>query len=47
MLQPWEKGLMATTIRYPYELRKTKDYFDDIPDVQLPEEMLKLAEAHS
>jgi DNA end-binding protein Ku len=44
MLQPWEKGLMATTIRYPYELRETKDYFDDIPDVQLPAEMLKLAE---
>jgi hypothetical protein len=23
------------------------NYFDDIPDVQLPAEMLKLAEAHS
>jgi DNA end-binding protein Ku len=43
MLQPWEKGLMATTIRYPYELRDTKEYFDDIPDVKLPDEMLKLA----
>jgi DNA end-binding protein Ku len=43
MLQPWEQGLMATTIRYPYELRDSKDYFDDIPDIQLPDEMLKLA----
>src|SRR5207244_3402764 len=44
MLQPWEKGLMGTTLRYPYELRDSKDYFDDIPDVKLPAEMLKLAE---
>jgi DNA end-binding protein Ku len=44
MLQAWEKGLMGTTLRYPYELRATKDYFGDIPDVQIPAEMLKLAE---
>jgi DNA end-binding protein Ku len=44
MLQAWEKGLMGTTLRYPYELRATKDYFDDIPDVKIPDEMLKLAE---
>lgn len=44
MLQPWEKGLMGTTLRYPYELRDSKDYFDDIPDVKLPGEMLELAE---
>jgi DNA end-binding protein Ku len=44
MLQPWEKGLMGTTLRYPYELRDSKDYFDDIPDVKLPAEMLDLAE---
>lgn len=44
MLQPWDKGLMATTLRYPYELRDSKDYFDDIPDVKVPAEMLKLAQ---
>jgi DNA end-binding protein Ku len=44
MLQPWDKGLMGTTLRYPYELRDSKDYFDDIPDVKVPAEMLKLAQ---
>ena len=44
MLQAWENGLMGTTLRYPYELRATKDYFGDIPDVKIPGEMLKLAE---
>jgi DNA end-binding protein Ku len=44
MLQPWDKGLMATTLRYPYELRNAKEYFDDIPNVSLEPEMLKLAE---
>src|SRR5712671_2412833 len=44
MLQPWERGLMGTTLRYPYELRATNDYFGDIPDVKIPAEMLKLAE---
>src|SRR4051812_13049376 len=44
MLQAWENGLMGTTLRYPYELRATKDYFGDIPKVKIPGEMLKLAE---
>ena len=43
MLEPWDKGLMATTLRYPYEIRDAKEYFDDIPDVQLEPDMLKLA----
>src|SRR5258705_1678746 len=43
MLEPFEKGLLATTLRYPYELRDQADYFDDIPDLKLPDEMLKLA----
>jgi len=24
------KGLMGTLLRYPYEVRSEKDYFDDI-----------------
>ena len=44
MLQPWDKGLMATTLRYPYEIRDTKEYFDDIPDVKVEPDMLKLAQ---
>jgi DNA end-binding protein Ku len=44
MLQPWDKGLVGTTLRYPYEVRDTKDYFDDIPEMKLPKDMLQLAE---
>jgi DNA end-binding protein Ku len=44
MLQPWEKGLMGTTLRYPYEIRDAEEYFDDIPNVKLEPDMLKLAE---
>ena len=43
MLEFWDKGLVATTLRYPYEIRDAKEYFDDIPDVQLEPDMLKLA----
>jgi DNA end-binding protein Ku len=44
MLQPWDKGLMGTTLRYPYEIRDAKEYFDDIPNVKVEPDMLKLAE---
>jgi len=44
VLQPWDKGLMATTLRYPYEIRDAKEYFDDIPEVKVEPDMLKLAE---
>jgi DNA end-binding protein Ku len=44
MLQPWDKGLMGTTLRYPYEIREAKEYFDDIPNVKVAPDMLKLAE---
>ncbi len=44
MLQPWDKGLMATTLRYPYEIRDAKEYFEDIPDVKVEPDMLKLAQ---
>jgi DNA end-binding protein Ku len=35
---------MATTLRYPYEISDSKDYFDEIPDVKIASDMLKLAE---
>jgi DNA end-binding protein Ku len=44
LLEPYGKGLRAMTLRYPYEVRDEKDYFEDIPDVKIPDEMLKLAE---
>jgi DNA end-binding protein Ku len=44
MLEPWDKGLLGTTLRYPYEIREAKEYFDDIPNVAVERDMLKLAE---
>src|SRR5205807_4561744 len=43
MLEPFDKGLLATTLRYPYELRDHAEYFEDITDLKLPAEMKKLA----
>ena len=43
-LEPLGKGLLGTTLHYDYEVRKADDYFDDIPDVKIPNDMLKLAE---
>jgi len=43
-LEPFGKGLLGTTLHYDYEVRKADDYFDDIPDVKITSEMLKLAE---
>ena len=31
------------TLRYPYEVRDEKPFFEDIPDLKLPQEMLELA----
>jgi len=36
------KGLLGITLRYPYEVRKEADYFDDIPDEKIPKDMLEL-----
>ena len=44
MLQPWDKGLLGTTLRYPYEIRDLKDYFYDIPETKVSPELLGLAE---
>jgi DNA end-binding protein Ku len=43
-LEPHGKGLLGTTLRYPYEVRKAEEYFEEIPDLKVPGEMLKLAE---
>jgi len=43
-LQPWDKGVLGTTLRYPYEVRQSGEYFDEIPDVKIGKEMLQLAE---
>ena len=42
-LEARDKGLLGVTLRYPYEVRKEEEYFDDIPDEKLPKDMLDLA----
>jgi DNA end-binding protein Ku len=42
-LEPKGRGLVGLTLRYPYEVRDEKPYFEDIPDLKLPKEMLDLA----
>jgi DNA end-binding protein Ku len=37
------KGMMGITLRYPYEVRKEEEYFDDIPAERIPKDMLELA----
>ena len=43
MLEPFDKGLLATTLRYSYEVRDQAAYFADIPELKLPAEMKDLA----
>ena len=43
-LEPYDKGLLGTTLRYPYEVRKAEDYFCDLPDLTIAPDMLTLAE---
>ena len=43
-LEPMDKGLVGTLLRYPYEVRDEKEYFDEIHDVKLTKDMLDLAE---
>jgi DNA end-binding protein Ku len=43
MLEPFEKGLLGTVLRYGYEVREAGAYFEDIPDVPVPAEMKDLA----
>jgi DNA end-binding protein Ku len=37
------KGMLGITLRYPYEVRKEKDYFAEIEDETVPKDMLDLA----
>ena len=42
-LECYGKGLLRTTLRYPYEVRDAKDYFADLPELALAPDMLTLA----
>jgi DNA end-binding protein Ku len=43
MLQPRGKGITGTLLRYNTEVRDEHEYFDDIPNVKVPKDMLDLA----
>jgi len=43
LLEPLGKGIMATMLRYPYEVRSEQPYFEDIPELNIPKEMRDLA----
>jgi DNA end-binding protein Ku len=42
-LEPRGKGLLGVTLRYPYEIRKEDEYFDEIEDEKIPKDMMELA----
>ncbi len=42
-IQPYGKGLLGTTLRYPYELREPGAYFRGIHRKRMPKDMVSLA----
>jgi DNA end-binding protein Ku len=44
MLEPFGKGIMGTTLHYPYEIRSDEAVFEEIPEMKLPDQMVGLAE---
>ncbi|MEO8317073.1 MAG: Ku protein [Bradyrhizobium sp.] len=42
-IEPLGKGLLGTTLRFPYELRDESDYFDDIKSPKISKDMIELA----
>jgi Ku protein len=42
-IEPMGKGLLGTTLRYPYELRDEDEYFDDIKSPKISKDMIELA----
>jgi DNA end-binding protein Ku len=42
-LRPLDKGLLGTTLRYPYELRNEDAYFSSIPAPRVSKDMIDLA----
>ena len=42
-LEARDNGMLGMTLRYPYEVRKQAEYFDEIPTEKVPKDMLDLA----
>ena len=43
LIRPHERGLVANTLVYDYEVRPASEAFDDIPKIKIEKEMLDLA----
>ena len=43
MLEPLGKGILGTTLRYDYEVRKEKEYFAHVPSPRISKDMVELA----
>jgi DNA end-binding protein Ku len=43
MLEPREKGITVTSLHYANEVHQAANYFDEIPSLDLPKQMLELA----
>ena len=44
LIRPHGKGLIASTLNFDYEVRSSKEAFDEMPDLKIEGEMLELAE---
>src|SRR3569833_339454 len=42
-IEPLGKGLLGTTLRFPYELRNEDEFFDDIKSPKITKDMVELA----
>jgi DNA end-binding protein Ku len=43
MLEPRDKGIVVTSLHYANEVNQAANYFDEIPNMELPKQMLELA----
>jgi DNA end-binding protein Ku len=43
MLEPRDKGITVTSLHYANEVHQAANYFDEIPNLDLPKQMLELA----
>jgi DNA end-binding protein Ku len=43
MLEPRDKGIAVTSLHYANEVHQAANYFDEIPNLDLPKQMLELA----
>jgi DNA end-binding protein Ku len=44
LVEPMGTGLRGITLRYAHEVRAAAEYFEDIPQMTLPDEMLRITE---